>query len=258
MTKAKVIGPCHICGTNGPLSFEHIPPAAAFNDRKVLLADTNKLFNGNFLNEIENPRGTEIQRGSGSYTLCPSCNSKTGSWYAASYVDLVHSAIPYCYKLESEANAKFLVRTKPLNFLKQILTMFCSACPPDFAAKNPKLVRYLLNKESRDGPFPAIRVFLALFDIKKSLATRQSGITGRLNFQTKQRNIYSEIAFPPFNLVMTLNSPAPDNRLTEITFFNEFEYNQIATINLNLYSFAVVSAYPADYRTKDRITKSTI
>jgi hypothetical protein len=27
---------CHICGTYGKLSFEHVPPRAAFNDRRIL------------------------------------------------------------------------------------------------------------------------------------------------------------------------------------------------------------------------------
>ncbi len=36
MAKKRREGTCHICGCYGPLSFEHIPPHAAFNDRPVI------------------------------------------------------------------------------------------------------------------------------------------------------------------------------------------------------------------------------
>jgi hypothetical protein len=29
----KQLGLCRICGAFGPLSYEHVPPAAAFNDK---------------------------------------------------------------------------------------------------------------------------------------------------------------------------------------------------------------------------------
>lgn len=32
---SRVVGICHICGIHGPLSFEHVPPRSAFNDRPV-------------------------------------------------------------------------------------------------------------------------------------------------------------------------------------------------------------------------------
>ncbi len=36
-------GVCHLCCSNGKLSFEHIPPEAAFNDQRVLESDIHAL-----------------------------------------------------------------------------------------------------------------------------------------------------------------------------------------------------------------------
>lgn len=37
--RVKHNGKCHICGSIGPLTFEHIPPESAFNDRTVLIGE---------------------------------------------------------------------------------------------------------------------------------------------------------------------------------------------------------------------------
>ncbi len=69
------MGTCHLCGSYGELSFEHLPPKKAFNNCSV------KHYNyfmgitqGNYNNQIS-------QKGLGGYTLCKSCNGNTGSWY---------------------------------------------------------------------------------------------------------------------------------------------------------------------------------
>ena len=43
MSHQPIIGPCHLCGVTKVLSFEHVPPRAAFNDRKVLLASVDRI-----------------------------------------------------------------------------------------------------------------------------------------------------------------------------------------------------------------------
>src|SRR5258705_10110809 len=36
-------GVCHLCGETAELSFEHVPPEAAFNDQRILESDIHKL-----------------------------------------------------------------------------------------------------------------------------------------------------------------------------------------------------------------------
>jgi hypothetical protein len=74
-------GVCHLCGVNGKLSFEHVPPEAAFNDQRVLESDIHRLIGGDLIKELEKPTGKYNQRGAGKYTLCDRCNTSTGGWY---------------------------------------------------------------------------------------------------------------------------------------------------------------------------------
>jgi 5-methylcytosine-specific restriction endonuclease McrA len=83
-------GACHLCGTFGPLTFEHIPPSSAFNNRRLLEADIHKLMRSDLLEDLRNPKGNISQRGSGKHTLCVRCNNDTGGWYGGAYVDEVY------------------------------------------------------------------------------------------------------------------------------------------------------------------------
>jgi len=60
----------------------------------------------------------------------------------------------------------------PLRFLKQIVTMFFSACGPGFQAKNPDLVRFVLNWDIRQ--LPGDFRFFAYLHHPESFAIRQS------------------------------------------------------------------------------------
>ncbi len=72
-----VIDRCHICGRMTKLSFEHVPPRSAFNNTGVLIADMNF---EQPLTVKGVPQGARIfQLGMGSYSLCPKCNSDTGT-----------------------------------------------------------------------------------------------------------------------------------------------------------------------------------
>ncbi|WP_298372877.1 hypothetical protein [uncultured Bradyrhizobium sp.] len=250
MAKLRRYGQCHLCGCSGPLSFEHIPPEAAFNDQKVLLSDIEKVLAGDMLEHLDNPKGRTQQRGAGAYTLCEQCNSKTGGWYGKPYVAFARQLFPYCW-MPPDRVGIIPCTIKPLNVYKQILVMFCSASPPAVTQKNPELVRYLLNPESRDSGQE--RIYLGLYDLRNSKATRQSGLTGRINGHGIQ--LFSEISFPPFNLVCSTSGDNPDPGLTEITWFKEFAYGESADISLTLRNLAVNSVFPADYRSVDEIKR---
>jgi hypothetical protein len=86
MTRQKKKGKCHICGYEGKLSFEHVPPEKAFNDSAALLMDLEQW---DKFQTSGKKRGTYQQRGFGAYTLCEKCNSNTGAWYASEYVEWV-------------------------------------------------------------------------------------------------------------------------------------------------------------------------
>jgi hypothetical protein len=244
-------GICHLCGANGRLSFEHVPPEAAFNDRRVLESNIHKLLGGDLIKELEKPTGKYNQRGAGKYTLCERCNTSTGGWYSRAYVEFVRQVFPLCQMVPPETAVTIECLIQPLDVLKQILVMFCSASPPSFAQKHPRLIRYLLNPDSRDADDQ--RVFLSLYDVNNSKAARQSGLTGRIDGSSGQSQLFSEISFPPFNLVMSVSGGNPDSKLFEITNFKDCAHRERRTVRLQLYNLAVNSYFPGDYRTFEEL-----
>jgi hypothetical protein len=84
MARRKVEGKCHICGTVGKLSFEHVPPKGAFNNKQVVRVGFDEAIT---LGPYDRLKGSIEQRGAGAYTLCERCNNNTGSWYAAWFAD---------------------------------------------------------------------------------------------------------------------------------------------------------------------------
>ena len=53
-------GTCHICGTYGKLSYEHVPPQAAFNDKPILYKTILEILQGGNFNGLA---GKKLQRG---------------------------------------------------------------------------------------------------------------------------------------------------------------------------------------------------
>jgi hypothetical protein len=140
--------------------------------------------------------------------------------------------------------------------LKQILTMFCSANAPRFAGARDDLRRYLLNREARDFP-QGVRVYLALADAENSRILRQAGLTGRLTLAAaKPVLLVSEIIFPPFALVLTVESEFDDQRFAEIgALFSGFDYDQRAEIPLLLHAVPATTYLPGDYRTMAEVQR---
>jgi hypothetical protein len=248
-------GLCHLCGTFGPLTFEHVPPSAAFNDHRVLEADIYKLIGSDSVEDLKNPQGKINQRGSGKHTLCHRCNNDTGGWYGRAYVEFARRLFPICHTVQPNTFVELRCLIKPLNVFKQMLVMFCSASPPSFAQKHPQLVRYLLNRESVDcDDLRNLRLFMSLYDLNNSNASRQAGITGRIELGSPRVHVYSEISFPPFNLVRSLSGTNPEPRLFDISWFAQFRLNERQEVKLRLHNLAVNSYFPGDYRTFDELS----
>ena len=85
----KIYGICCICGQETDLTFEHIPPKAAFNRFNLRLYD--------FLDYIvhSNSKYMPAQKGAGKYSLCASCNNLTGDWYGAAYAEFASQGMTY-------------------------------------------------------------------------------------------------------------------------------------------------------------------
>src|SRR5215204_1076611 len=134
MGKRTQTGKCHICGKNGELSFEHVPPEKAFNNKAVEI----KPFEGG--------KGRIQQRGMGAFTLCKKCNNDTGRWYASNFVKFCHMGMEILQRSNGNPKLIYLYQLYPLRIIKQIITMMFSANSDVFGEKHPDLVKFILNK----------------------------------------------------------------------------------------------------------------
>lgn len=240
MGKKNIIGTCRVCGEEKKLSFEHVPPKSAFNDKPVFNENIAKLIGLN--SELEKQKkGYISQLGAGNYTLCIPCNSNTGAWYGSAYADWASQGMQ-AYELAKKFDkAKITFEIYPLRVLKQILCMFMSANDPAFQNKNPTLAKFILNKEEKFlNEVFSIYVFLNF-----SNYSRQSAITGTISDEGNK--IFSEIVFPPFGYLLTVESNPPTKSAMKINFFSEFDYNQKAELTLDMNHLGISNYLPGTY-----------
>lgn len=161
-------GYCHICGTYGKLSFEHIPPEGALNHGKAMVYtgdEVLKRYRG------EKSKYQSQQRGMGKYTLCDNCNNKTGSWYVPAYNTFAQAVAWELQKMPAlqHGNAVSFSTDKilPLQFVKQVVTMFCSLLPVS-EVQRLGFDKLLLDKDSN-------QVDKSLFDLRIYLTQSSVG-----------------------------------------------------------------------------------
>src|SRR5262249_16000508 len=142
----------------------------------------------------------------------------------------------------------------PLRVFKQIVCMFFSANGPGFRTTNQELVRFALNREHKYID-PKIRIF-AYYTM--SDRSRQAGVTGILEFAESsmgitRSHVFSEISFPPFGYILTEDSPPPDRRLVDISFFAQYGFDDWVDISLRLPVLPIYSWLPGDFRSRDEV-----
>lgn len=140
----EIIGICCLCGLKKKLSFEHVPPKSALNNKLVYIQNIEQISDTNskiYQTKSRSPRGF------GGYTLCESCNSNTGKWYANDYADFAMQGLKIIKGYQNPAlYIKGKYKIKPLNIIKQILVMFMSADKVGQYRSNKALVDFLLIK----------------------------------------------------------------------------------------------------------------
>ena len=130
---------------------------------------------------------------------------------------------------------------KPLNVFKQILTMFVALDSSSFIIKQPDLKRFLLEKESTTFP-NSIEVFMYLtssIQLRNALSfTNMDGY-----FRT-----HGEISYRPFGFHISIDTPPINRPYLSITYFKEFEYNQVGNLILPLRYLIPEGYMPGFYR----------
>jgi hypothetical protein len=241
---------CHLCGTYGKLSFEHVPPRAAFNDQRILHVAFEKIIAAENLDRIS---GRVQQRGAGAYTLCGSCNNNTGKWYGAAFADWAHQAMRIIIGARGRPSLEYPFNLFPLRVLKQIVCMFFSVNGPKFQQVQPELVRFVLNRDLTSFP-DHHRVYAFYTFSNRSRAAGMSGMVRGLGTSRSSVHVFSEITFPPFGFVMaSTRHPPPGVNFTDITSFSQFAYRDWRCgMTMKLPPMAIYTGFPGDYRTRDQ------
>jgi hypothetical protein len=242
-------GICHICGKVGKRSFEHVPPEAAFNDHRVLRVG----FQQALRQHPDNFRGRYQQKGAGAYTLCESCNSDTGSWYGTAYADWAAQAMPLLISARMPPTLEYPFSLSPLRVLKQVVCMFFSVNLPLFHTRQPDLVRFVLNRELKIFP-DHIRIYAFYTLSERSRTAPVTGVFKEFGTNSSSMHVFSEITFPPFGFIMTVdNSPPPESGFCEISDFSKFDYHRDTSvrISMKLPLMPIYTLFPGDYRTRD-------
>lgn len=247
------MGICHICGNYGHVTFEHVPPESAFNNKRVIkgtldeILEHEKKSNDPF---AEITRGEVSQRGVGAYTLCGYCNNDTGRWYGDAYAEWAYQGFYLGGFTKIAPSLAYPFHIFPLRIIKQIVCMFFSTNGPQFQSVYEELVKFVLNKHIRYIQ-PNIRIY-AGYNLSNKI--KQSGLTTKASLQPSVNPIiFSEIAFPPWIYIMTLNSSPPDKRLIDITFFSRYGYNEWKDVVLQVPILPMNTWLPGDFRNKDEV-----
>jgi len=246
-------GICRLCGKEEELTFEHIPPRSSFNKHtKFVSIDFMEYVQSDDI--INNPpRGKIKQGGIGYNTLCSKCNSFLGSNYVNAY------------KIWSQAGAQILskddfgfviftmIEQEPLKVLKEIISMFIAINGDWYLKAYPELADFVNNPELKKLP-DKFRVFMYLTNEGGTRYMHHSvyykpELGGAVNC--------TEIAYPPFGYVLTIDFLKNINVLTNITHFKEFDLEEKTNIKLPMFKLPVYSPFPLDYRSKVKMTYDT-
>lgn len=256
----KRFGVCHICGKREVLTFEHVPPKAAFNDKSANLISLETVLKSDTINNLPwETKGLyykQFQRGKGFYSLCRNCNNNTGAWYGNQYVSFIsgiHTALNSIEaKKDTAAGLKMtLDNMYPLAILKQIISMFCSINPDGIG---DKFRDFILDPHSHS--FDQSKYKICSYLHKGSLE-RYCPVTSTANIKSLHYQIVSEIATYPVGYILYFVTDHESGFFgTDITSFSECDYDTPHTLSITLPFYETNTYFPTDFRLKPEILKT--
>ena len=247
-------GICSICGEFGQLTFEHVPPKSAFNDRPVLASTWDNMIQAQTIDDLSKIRKSLKRKGAGAYTLCGKCNSETGAWYVPAFTQWAWEGA-YNRELKGRGTEPHPFLIRPLEVLKATLAMFASAVGPTLFQNNIWMRKFVLDKYC-DQFDPSFKILSHYLDDESSMV-RQSGVSGLLNLEDGGRHsVFSEITCYPICYLLNFpDSAAPNSALYDISSFAKFPLGEYQEIRVPLNLLSVNSMFPGDYRKLHEIYK---
>jgi len=243
-------GICRICGNLEDLTFEHIPPKSAFNKGRVRSISLKDWLGRG---DLDYTGGWIQQRGMGDEVLCGRCNSFLGREYVLEYREWARWGMGVLSIAPTDAQAVVatIPRRRPLRFLKQCVAMVMGTNAPGFAEIHPALQKFVLDVNEKNLP-DKYDVYLTLF---RGPRARTTGVAGNIDLYRGTTRVMSEVAFPPFGIIMAFDSPPPETAFGRINPLRQFGPDDVADVRLELLIGEGHTPFPGDYRTRDEVER---
>lgn len=245
----KVKGICKLCGKEAELTYEHVPPRSSFNKHtKYVSIDFMKYIESDdILNN--SPKGKIRQGGIGYNSLCSECNSFLGREYVNAYKIWCQAGAQILSKDDFIFAKLYVIEQEPLKILKQIISMFLAINKEWYLKAYPELSEFVKNSEQKVLS-DRFRIFMYL--------TSEGGTRYMHHTVTYKPELggpigCTEIAYPPFGYLLTIDFNKNINNLMNITHFKNYDLDEITSINLTLFKLPVYSPFALDYRSKQQM-----
>lgn len=257
-------GICWLCGREtSKLTADHIQPKCAFNEKKRKHVRLNSVTNlsirpnaalsgptvRNIYREIQPDR--PVAGGIYYYRQCWDCNNRLSRLYDAQFGRWCHDA-PANLKPGEEALVRRKYRQRcryPLSILKRVAATFFSINGGQFARHRPEFSRFARFPHSHELP-ENVR-FYAAYNINDLVS--HIPVQARRNVLTGAQGLYSQVAHPPFVYLLSLSGECPDARLTDLSPFAAYDYDDEANIEMTFRVLPTNSCFAGDYRAAGRL-----
>jgi hypothetical protein len=206
------------------------------------------------------PGGYVQPQGTGTISICKSCNEYSGSWYVPEFAKFVHTGVQIFRTLTPAAveEADRSIEWKAVDFgitgmralpvVKQIIASMLALNSSEFGQKNPELVQFALDRSSRGLP-SKYRLYLCLF---AGPIARFAGLAVELNVVTRKAVFMTELAHPPFAYLLTIDSE-PSQPTGDITIWTTRDFDEVRDERLCLTLGFGHTALPGDYRSRAKV-----
>lgn len=253
----KHVGTCALCKKWVDLTFEHIPPRAAFNSAPAKPITGEKIIGDNDRMpwDMTGLKYSNQQQGMGKFSLCAECNNNTGTWYANDYITVakVIHHILWNDNLE-DINGLAISGVHPLRFIKQVLSMFCSINNFDDSRIN-ELRAFVMRKNAVgiDNSKYKIDMYITKSNLMKyaplsvMIKSTHAGI---------ESIALSEITAYPLGFVLYFN-PSTTWKYDgiDITNFGNYRFDDLMNIEIPLCIKEMNDILPIHYRSREEIKK---
>lgn len=241
-------GRCHLCGEEKGLTYEHVPARSSFNDSSTEVFGFDSWLGRSSDGEMTD--GDVKERGAGAHTLCYRCNTEiTGDHYVAELKRWTRIGMSVAQKStqEPDGNAVEITirRAYPARLLKQIVAMLASVNSVSLLDHHRSLREYAMSPEAIGLP-DRYQFYLLVTHPTSSIA-RYGGLTVALAPGTWCGTWLTDLVWPPFGYVMTVDEPKPFMPIGNISHFAKYGYDERVDVTVQLPILIGDQPFPGEF-----------